>query len=134
MRADGLGFQWPSHPVSPDGKEAVLRNSDGILFLVSLEEKREPKRLDGAEPGEIPMRWSGDGKSIFLYRMFGTLPATVYKLDISTGRRQPWKQLDVPEHPFRLYIVSAQIAPNGQWYAFSYAIVSSELYLMENTK
>ena len=134
VRADGLGFQWPSHPVSPDGKEAVLRNSDGILFLVSLEEKREPKRLDGAEPGEIPMRWSGDGKSIFLYRMFGTLPATVYKLDVSTGRRQPWKQLDVPEHPFRLYIVSAQITPNGQWYAFSYAIVSSELYLMENTK
>jgi eukaryotic-like serine/threonine-protein kinase len=131
---DGLDFQWPSHPVSPDGKRAVLRNGEGILVLVPLEEKLEPQPLGGAEPGEIPIRWSADGKSIFLYRIFGSLPATVYKLDVSTGRRQPWKQLDVPEHPFQLYIVSAQITPNGRWYAFSYASVSSELYLMERAR
>jgi eukaryotic-like serine/threonine-protein kinase len=128
---EGMGFQWPAHPVSPDGKRAILQNSDRVLFLVSLDEKREPIPLAGAERGEIPIRWSSDGNAIFLYRIFDTLPATVYRLDLSTGRRQPWKQLDVPEHPLQLYIVSAQITPNGKWYAFSYAGISSELYLME---
>jgi serine/threonine protein kinase/Tol biopolymer transport system component len=131
---DGLDFQWPSHPVSPDGKRAVLRSAEGILLLVSLDKNSEPKPLEGSEPGEIPMRWSADGQSIFLYRIFGPLPATVYKLELSTGRRLPWKQLDVQEHPSQLYIVSAQITPNGKWYAFSYASELSELYLMERPK
>ena len=84
--------QWV---ISPDGNEvaAVLSDRKGYLFPVA---GGDPKPIAGFPEGFIPVSWSGDGKSIFMYNA-GDLPAKVDRLNLATGQRQAWKTLMPPD-------------------------------------
>ena len=44
------------------------------------------------EPDDIPMRWTADGGSLFVYRPSAP-PLRVETVDVKTGRRTLWKEL-----------------------------------------
>ena len=54
-------------------------------------EPRSRSTCTAREPGEIPIQWSADGASLFVYRPTA-LPARVYRVTLATGARELWKE------------------------------------------
>ena len=81
----------------------------------------------------MPIQWASDGRSLYVCRP-AQLPARVFLLDISSGRRNLWKELS-PFDPAGLSVIlNIAITPDGKSYAYDYGQVLSDLYLVEGLK
>jgi len=120
--------------VSPSGIAAGLTEDGRLLLFSSLSSGRADRELK-LEPEEIPSGWSPDGKFLYLADMDKD-PLVISKLDISSGTRQPWKQVVNPQLPgnsaMRMHDIV--MTPDGQSYAFTYTLHASDLYLVQGLK
>ncbi len=121
--------QWP---ISPDGKEVAGVQSDrkGYLFPV---DGGEAKTIPQFPEGYIPVGWSDDGESLFIYNP-GDLPAKVERLILGTGQRQPWKTLMPADAAGVTDLGPILIAPNTNSYVYEYGRTLSDLYSVEGIK
>ncbi len=81
----------PSVVISPNGDYAASVGPDHKIYLYSIA-GGEPVPVPVPEPDEAPTGWSADGHSLYVFR-FGEIPAKVYELELSTGKRKLWKEL-----------------------------------------
>jgi hypothetical protein len=87
----------------------------------------QPRALLGIEPGEDPIRWSGDGKYLFV--VSEEIPASVYRVEILTGRQRLVYKL-APKDAAGLWdIWPVLITPDGKSYVYSEYKILSDLYL-----
>jgi hypothetical protein len=84
--------------------------------------------VPGLEPDDIPLRWTADGGSIFVYRP-SALPLRIETVDVNTGRRTLWKELRPPDPSGVDQVGPIVIAPDGVSYVYSYRRALDELYL-----
>ena len=91
-------------------------------------EPGEPRAVPGMELGDIPLRWTADGASIFVYRPSAP-PLRVEKVDVKTGRRTLWKELRPPDPSGVEQVGPMVIAPDEKSYVYSYRRALDELYL-----
>ena len=118
--------------ISPDGEWAAAVGANQAISLWPVA-GGPSQSVQGSEPGERPIGWSADGRSLWLFRR-GEVPAQVFRLEIETGRRQLWKTL-VPPDPTGVYsIIDLRIVPSGHSYFYSYARLLSQLYLTRGLK
>ena len=89
-----------------------------------------PKRLPGTDSGDWPIRWTADGKGIYVYRR-GQLPADVFRVDVATGRKDLVTTFKPPEAPGLASINRALITPDGRSWAYSYQRTLSDLFEVE---
>ena len=75
----------------------------------------DPRVVNGLEPGDIPIIWNRDGKSIYLYRT-GEVPAKVYQLDLATGKKTVRKQIVPVDTTGVSTIGPIQTTPDGKTY------------------
>ncbi|MGH9199846.1 MAG: hypothetical protein ACRD2A_01265, partial [Vicinamibacterales bacterium] len=92
-----------------------------------------PRPVRGSEPGDRPVGWSADGRSLWLFRR-SEVPAHVFRLDIDTGRRNLWKTLVPPDVAGVYSIIEFRITPTGHSYFYSYTRLLSQLYLVRRLK
>jgi hypothetical protein len=85
------------------------------------------------QPGESVMRWSADGRSLFLRQMVGLTALNVNRLDLAQGREQLWKELK-PADTVGVQIYDAVITPDGNAYAYSFQRDICTLYLASGLK
>ena len=132
----------PPQPLTPENTWAVSISPDGLWAAAITEGKPvslypvtggPPRTVPGSQPGERPIAWSADGKSLWLYRR-GEVPARVYQLEIDTGRRQLWKTLSPPDTAGVISIVDFLITPTANAYFYSYTQLLSQLYLVKGFK
>jgi len=118
--------------LSPDGASLVTRTPEG-LALTPLE--GGPSRpIPGVEPGDRPLRFTAESRSLFLRPDAREFPARVFRLDVATGRREVWKEL-MPGDPAGITTLSpAAISEDGKTVLFTYARSLSDLYLAEGLK
>jgi Tol biopolymer transport system component len=118
--------------LSPDGASLVTRTPEG-LALTPLE--GGPSRpIPGVEPGDRPLRFTADSRSLFLRPDAREFPARVLRVDLATGRREVWKEL-MPGDPAGITSLSpAAISEDGKTVLFIYARSLSDLYLAEGLK
>lgn len=111
--------------VSPDGKSVIIVDS-GRLCLRAVE--AGPLRpLYNMEPGESVLRWSGDGRYLFLMRpVDGKL--SLFRVEVSTGKKEPWRELKAPE-PGAVFFGPVALSADGRSYAFSFQRDLAALYL-----
>jgi eukaryotic-like serine/threonine-protein kinase len=121
-----------SFALAPDGRQvaAVAADQKGYLFPIP---SGGPKPIPGLLPGEVPVAWTADGLSLYVYRG-GELPAKVYRLEVSTAHRALWKQLMPPDPAGVEYVGPVLPAPDGKAYAYGYRRLLSDLYLVEGLK
>ena len=82
---------------------------------------------------EIPINWSQDGRSIYLYRT-GEVPAKVYRLELATGKKTVWKQI-VPLDPTGVSTIGPILmTPDGKTYVYGFHRTLGDLYLVEGLK
>jgi len=123
------GTNGLSFALAPDGSAvaAVGPDNKGYLFPVPA---GDPRLIKGMEPGEVPVGWSTDGHSLYVYRG-GDLPAKVYRVDLSTGNRTLWKQLMPPDPAGVEFVGPVLPTPDGKSYVYGYRRLLSDLYLVE---
>ncbi|MGB7583867.1 MAG: protein kinase, partial [Terriglobales bacterium] len=125
---EGVGVVNYTHFVSPDGQSflGLDQNDHSIVYSV---QSGEGKPVPGLNPAEVAFGWTGDGKSVYVYRP--TVPALVYRIELSTGHRQLWKELNPPDPAGINFIRTPHISADGKAYAYNYNRVLSELFLVD---
>ena len=131
-RMDSSGWS-----LSPDGHTLVTVDRYGEYYVCSTEPSSEPRPLAGYRDGDVPLQWSADGRSLFV-REAGNLALRIFKLDLSTGARQFWKELAPPDPSVLIDIGSdpgqIRLTPDGKSYAYTYWTFEGELYLAQGLK
>jgi hypothetical protein len=133
----------PPRPVTPPGAGSFVVSPDGKLVAARLDqkirvyplEKGEPSVLPGQLDGEIPIQWSADGRSIYVYRFdSGARSVKVYRLGVDSGQRELWKEI-VPSDPAGIeFIGPILMTPDASSYVYTYQRRSSDLYVVEGLK
>jgi len=126
------GVDGTTFAVSPDGRfvAGIGPDEKGYLYPVG---GGEPRAIPGLATGELPINWSQDGKSLYVYQP-GEIPAKVNLLDVATGKRKLWKQL-MPADPAGVATVGPIIfTPDGNTYVYGFHRTLADLYMVEGLK
>jgi hypothetical protein len=89
--------------------------------------------LTGVQENEIPLRWSSDGRSLFVINP-KSLPLKFYKVEAATGRRQLWKEWSLSDPVGLDWLLGSDITPDGQTIATSFIRQLSDLFIVEGVK
>ncbi|MFN2579308.1 MAG: protein kinase [Pyrinomonadaceae bacterium] len=117
---------------SPDGKFFTTMAPDKRIWIYPVD-RGEPRQVLGLSAGDEPLGWAADGHSLYVYRR-GELPARIYRLDLSTERKELWREV-MPSDPAGIeFLTAPKITPDGKSYAYSYYRNLSDLYLIEGLK
>jgi hypothetical protein len=123
--------------VSPDGRmvAAGVAGTGPVLYPV---EGGSSRRLAGGAAQDEPLRWSDDGRWLFVRRtpqyQWNTTRVWIDRIEVGTGKRHPWKEL-TPGDPAGTYgIFAGCITPDGKSYVYTVAAWLGELYLAEGLK
>jgi len=129
---EGIVVALPGFAVSPDGKWVAAIQSDGKGGLFPMD-GGPPRSFAGVDPGEFPLRFSQDGKTLYLWKR-GEVPARVMRLEIESGRREPFKSL-IPADPAGVERISnVVVTPDGKGYAYCYTRLLSDLFVVEGLR
>jgi eukaryotic-like serine/threonine-protein kinase len=130
-------------PVTPEGVVAWLLSADSRSLVIQTPEglalmppEGGPSRpIPGVAPGDRPLRFTADGRSLFLRTgAQRDLPARVFRLDVATGRREVWKEL-MPGDPAGITLLAPQdISEDGKTVLFVYGRSLADLYVAEGLK
>ncbi|HEY3125004.1 MAG TPA: hypothetical protein VGK70_13205, partial [Thermoanaerobaculia bacterium] len=116
---------------TPDGSFVSGGDRDGRYLLYPVD-GGPPRPFDGLEPGDIPIRWSPDGK--ILYARNGRLPARLFRIDTSTKKREFWQEL-TPSDPAGILAIRAILpTADGASLFYGYTRHLTDLYLVEGLK
>jgi eukaryotic-like serine/threonine-protein kinase len=126
------GVDAQAFAVSPDGQSVVGVGPDQKGYIFSPTGV-DPRPVNGMQPGDIPINWSQDSRSIYLYRS-GEVPAKVYRLELATGKRVVWKEI-APLDPTGVSTIGPiLITPDGKTYVYGFHRTLGDLYLVEGLK
>jgi Tol biopolymer transport system component len=123
--------------LSPNGQTLATVDRYGEYYLYAVDGKSDPRPLPGYVDGDVLLQWSDDGRFLFI-REAGNLTLRIYRLDVSSGAREFWKEL-VPPDPTVLVDIGSdpgqvRITPDGKSYAFTYWTFEGELYVAQGLK
>ena len=124
-------------PVTPEGMVAARISPDQKYVTVVAGGKLtlfpitggDPKPISSAEPGESVIGWSADGRHLFLSKLEGPSSLEISRLDLSTGRREPWRELKTPD-PVGVTISKVVMTTDGESFAYSFQRDITTLFLI----
>jgi len=117
--------------VSPDGAQAVVTGPDRRTYLYPIS-GGEPKAVPGVDANDRVDQFGVDGRSLYVHRQ-GEIPAKVYRVDVSTGRRELWRWL-MPTDAGGVSEIGPLPTVSGESYAYSYSRTLSDLYIVDGLK
>jgi Tol biopolymer transport system component len=136
-------------PITPEGvfSEYAFATPDGAWVAAGSDYEAapyqlyplaggEPRPIAGLEKGEQPIRFSGDGRRLFIrHNVRDRTKAHIATLDLATGRKQPWKVLS-PADPVGVTAVGWAFfpSPDGRAYVYNYDRTRSDLFLVADLK
>ena len=125
------GYRGLFRGISPDGKVAVVRDSNQAHYLYPLA-GGEPRPIRGLTPSDELNGWTSDGR-LYLKQLVG-LPARVDRFDPGSGKRELWREF-MPADPTGVVSVNGVYAtPDGRAYVYTYTRVLSDLYLVKGIR
>jgi len=128
---EGIRVYFNGITASPDGTLATAVDAGDRARIYPVEGGEE-RPIPGIEVGELPIQWNTN-TSLFVSRP-GDLPAKVFRIDLTTGRRELVKQI-TPLDPAGVFSIDPILMTrDGKTYVYSYRRLLSELYLVEGLK
>ncbi len=110
----------------------MAQAGDQKHFLFPLGEG-EAEPIAGLGPEDRPIRFSSDGRALYGFRR-GELPCHTFRLDLSTGEKDPRRILMPADSAGVVEIVSVLLTPDAASYAYSYHRILSDLFLVEGLR
>jgi Tol biopolymer transport system component len=134
-----------SRPLLPEGIQARLVSPDG--GLVAAMDRPGPHRkivffsADGRPTPlahDLPARtepsvFSADSRFLFAFGL-GQIPTPVYRLDLTTGKKQLWKELAPLDRSGLEGRSVVRLSADGRSYAYCFTRCLNDLYLVEGLK
>jgi Tol biopolymer transport system component len=118
--------------ISPDGKRVAARDPEGNITLYPVS-GGEPFRIPNTQPGELPIQWTGDGKSL-LVGTSDTSPVTVSLVDLATGQRHLFKSFSLADPTGLFNLSPPSFSSDLKSYVYSYTRITSDLYIVDGLK
>jgi serine/threonine protein kinase len=114
--------------ISPDGNLLFASESSGkrVLYPLSGGPTRE---VHGLTEGDRVINWTADSRSLFVYTR-GEFPVKVYRLDLSTGRRELIREIRPADAAGVLNTPIVFMTPDGRSYLYQLQRYICELYLV----
>ena len=128
--------------VTPEGTRNCQVSADGKLVAANSVTTKEPQlySMDGGAPRAIPglqtgewVQWSSDPNSLFVFQR-ATSSIKIFRLNILTGQRKVFKEIDVPTGPGICDMSHVLLNPDGSAYVYGYVRLLSDLYLVSGLK
>ena len=113
--------------ISPDGSKVATVGRGGVLAVVPVSGGTS---VPLSEPGEpwVPAGWDGNG-ALFARRLYD-VPARVFRVDLTTGARQPIATATPLETSGVSWIVRLKVAAASRTIGFSYPVNQSKVLLL----
>ena len=127
---EGASFYYR---LSHDGTQLAVAMGADYKTVVYPVAGGEPRPVSGLKPGEVPVAWSVDGRSLYCYRL-GDLPIDVFRVDLAAGSRSPWKQLAPPNPVGITFVALISITPDLKSYVYHFSRRLDVLYLVEGLR
>ncbi len=118
--------------VSPDGHTAAVIGRDGRASLYPVA-GGEPRAIPGLQPGDVPIGWSADERSLYVFRKGESTPA-VYLVNLATGENQVWRDITPADRVGLVNIWGVRVGPDDRAYYYSYMRNLSDLYLLDGLR
>lgn len=120
--------------VSPDEKLLAGIGSEAGYILRPID-GGETRPIRGALPDDELIQWSADGRFLYM-RAAGDSTLDFFRVNLATGRREPWKRIDAGDPVGLIGIQPAAVymTPDGKSFVYSYWKTLTELYLVDNLK
>jgi Tol biopolymer transport system component len=116
--------------LSPDGRNLAALGSDGKLGTWSLEENAFHP-IPGVAPGYYAAGWSPDGGSLLVASAKSRQRTVqVFKLNIASGKIEPWKAFGAEARAGVNGVSAPHFSADLSAYAYVYARVLSEAYVV----
>jgi Tol biopolymer transport system component len=121
-----LGPEGVTNPIaSPDGKAYLARRGESYVIFGSHGEP--PRDARGFSVGDNLIRWCGDSRHLFVYRVQGSMQ--LFELDPDTGSRRLLREIPLLERDGLVGTPRLYVSADGKSYIFSFNRKFSELYL-----
>ena len=117
--------------VSPDGRLVAARGKDDRMCLHPL--SGEPPRCFDTGPSDVPVGWSADGRSLFLCPI-NDLPGRIDRLDVTTGKRELWKNFGPSDLAGIQRFERVAMAPGGESFVYSTERVFCALFVLRGLR
>jgi Tol biopolymer transport system component len=124
------GVAVRSDTLSPDGQWVVAPVKDVLTAFPTGDGKPQP--IKGAVAEDIPIRWRGDGRVLFVRQ--GTLPVRIFALDVTTGQRTLVHEISPRDTVGVNSIGDMRLTPDGNSYAYVYIQNLYSLYQVTGLK
>jgi len=118
--------------ISPDGQEVAAVGPDQKAYLYPVSGGK-PRPIPALAEGELPVAWSGDGRSIFVYRP-AELPTKVDRIELATSRRTLWKELRPSDPAGVEFLGPILMTADEKTYVYGYRRLLTDLYVVEGLK
>jgi serine/threonine protein kinase len=126
---EGMDAQTTS--ISPDGRFVIVQT--GKDFWIYSTDGGERRLVKGFLPTDYIWRnWSEDGRFAYAWNVF-ELPYRVFRVDLTTGRREPWKTI-MPQDPAGIWTADLMLTPDGKSYAYNCHRDLSDLFLVTGVR
>jgi eukaryotic-like serine/threonine-protein kinase len=126
------GYLSTVAPLSPNGRMIATRSPQGDPVICSLA-GGEPEKIQGLDPGNFPVGWTTDGKSLYVMAS-PQFPVTIFKLNLQTHRREAWRTISPSDVAGAVGVPVMRITPDGKAYAYTFVRVLDDLYLVKGLK
>jgi Tol biopolymer transport system component len=132
ITAEGISLRLGQRAVSPDGQWVAATGLDGKVSLYAIS-GGNVRTISGANPWDVPIRWSYDERSLFVFRKLES-PPKIYLIDLSTGTNAVWKPVAPPDLAGITDIWGAHVGPDEKSYYYSFMRTASDLQVVDGLR
>ncbi|MEO8191254.1 MAG: protein kinase [Acidobacteriota bacterium] len=119
--------------LSPDGKSLVIGTQE-TGFSVTPLEGGPGRPIPGLLAADRPLRWTPDGRFLFVGSSPREFPARVFRIETATGRRDLWREI-TPADPAGLTLFQpSAISADGKTILVIFSRALAGLYVAEGLK
>src|SRR5262249_55556335 len=121
------GVQLASGTVSPDGKSVAAISADRLATIYPAS-GGAPLPIPGVSREQVPLRWSEDGRSIYMVNWQVT-PSRIDLVDVATGRQTFVRDFRPVDPAGANRVGPVEVTPDGKAYVYSYRRVLDDLFV-----
>ena len=116
---------------SPDGNRILARKPEGLwIYPVG---GGSPEPVGGAQTTDRVIRWGRDGKSALVVTL-GEVPARIERLELSSGKREPFRTLGPADLTGVTGILPIAVSPDETAHAYTTRRMISNLFQVDGAR
>jgi len=128
--------------ITPEGVIGWTASADARRLVVTVKGAQQILTLDsgsltplrGLAPGDQILRWSADGRALFVSRVLSPRQRDLARLDLSTGRREVIATFGPTDAAGVLAIAAPAVSADGRVFAYRYQQLLSDLFVATGLK